>query len=92
MTNIIRIDRKHRVKKTRNGWLPQWRKFLFWRPYTLWVCDNCIGGMEMYDKRQRPPYFKTDKDAVEFVKTAIDAGYEGCYHIGFDMTYPNGIC
>ena len=31
------LDKKHRVKKTDRGYLPQWKAGLFrWKPYDYW--------------------------------------------------------
>lgn len=89
---VIEIDKKHRVKKTAWGWLPQWRKYFLWHSYTIWHADVECGLFTEYDKWQSPPYFKDEKYAVEFVKSAIDrSDCDGAYFIEMNEGYPEGL-
>lgn len=91
MTTVVYIDKKHRVKKTKNGWLPQWKKFIFWHTYSMCICDIDSKGFLSFNNLSHPPYFETDKHAIEFVKKTINAKTEGCHYVDFYDTYPDGL-
>jgi len=89
------IDKKHRVKKIDDWWIPQWKHgwfiFGYWIRYRLMVAEFAMGAFEMYSESWREVKFKSEKDAIQFVKTAIERGYKGTYYVKFDESYPAGI-
>lgn len=86
------IDKKHRVKKTDGGYLPQWKPgWFFWKPYAYWYADVVMGPMTMYSPLCRDPLFETEEDAIEFIKKAMKAGDNGKYHQEIDECMPGLI-
>ena len=86
------IDKTHRVKKTKEGYLPQWKAgFLRWKPYEYWYADTVMGHMSIYSPLYRDPVFETEHNAIEFLQKAIKAGDNGKYHQEYDEYMPGLI-
>lgn len=76
---------RYRIKKTDDGYLPQWYAGWFrWKPFKLWYADVEMGGFTMYSEWGRDPVFETEADAESFIKKAIAQGTKGEYHQKFD--------
>jgi hypothetical protein len=86
------IDKKHRVKKTDRGYIPQWKAGWFrWKPYEYWYADTVMGPMSIYSPLYRDPVFETEETAIEFLQKAMKAGDNGKYHQDFDECMPGLI-
>lgn len=86
---VINIDKTHRVKKTKYGWLPQWKSGWFiWKNYRLCTADTQMGSLIEYSEQRTPPVFETSENAVNFVNKAIKAGYKGTFYQDFDTYIP----
>lgn len=89
------IDKKHRVKKVGDWWVPQWKRSWFfwgyWNRYKLMICEFAAGCFEMYSESWRDVMFDTEEHAVKFVRSAIERGYKGKFYVNFDETYPEGL-
>ena len=52
---VIKLDKNHRVKKTKRGWLPQWKQSWFvWRNYRLCTADIQMGNLIEFSEQKTP--------------------------------------
>ena len=66
---VIKLDKNHRVKKTKLGWLPQWKQGWFiWRNYRLCTADTQMGNLIEFSEQKTPPVFDTSDHALDFIK------------------------
>ena len=86
---VIKLDKNHRVKKTKLGWLPQWKRGWFiWRNYRLCTADTQMGNLIEFSEQKTPPVFDTSDHALDFIKKAIAGGYKGSFYQDFDTYLP----
>lgn len=82
-------DKTHRVKKTKNGYLPQWKAgFLRWKPYRLMVADIVFSHWCTYSEWREPPVFETESGAIGFLKKVAETAYKDVYYAGLDEILP----
>lgn len=83
---------KYRIKKTSEGYMPQWYAGWFrWKPFKLMYADTCICGTSIYSEWHRDPVFTSKHDAESFLKKAVAEGHYGVYHKGYDECLPGLI-
>lgn len=86
-------DKTHRVKKTKNGYLPQWKAgFLCWKPYRLMVADTAFAHWRIYSEWREPPVFETESYALGFLKKVAATAHKDVYYKGYDELLPGLKC